>query len=118
MSFFIVLLFYCILDQINGALVCTRNVFQKHYKLSVLFVLLNLQLYRLHVFLYFQEFLIAIGMRGVTHEHRVVPSSLGWYDQVIKYIFKKTSCKPHEIKAPFKMGLWTSQKGVMINQSC
>uniref|UniRef100_A0A8C1PA96 Autophagy related 2B n=1 Tax=Cyprinus carpio TaxID=7962 RepID=A0A8C1PA96_CYPCA len=33
-----------------------------------------------------KEFLIAIGMRGVTLEHRVVPSSLGWYDQIVDFL--------------------------------
>uniref|UniRef100_A0A8C1Z6B1 Autophagy related 2B n=1 Tax=Cyprinus carpio TaxID=7962 RepID=A0A8C1Z6B1_CYPCA len=34
----------------------------------------------------YSEFLIAIGMRGVTLEHRVVPSSLGWYDQIVDFL--------------------------------
>uniref|UniRef100_A0A8C1SW73 Autophagy related 2B n=1 Tax=Cyprinus carpio TaxID=7962 RepID=A0A8C1SW73_CYPCA len=42
--------------------------------------------YLLHAFLYFQEFLIAIGMRGVTLEHRVMPSGLGWYDQIVDFL--------------------------------
>lgn len=29
-----------------------------------------------------QEFLVAVGVRGATLQHRVVPPSLGWYDQV------------------------------------
>uniref|UniRef100_A0A673K2H1 Autophagy-related protein 2 homolog B-like n=1 Tax=Sinocyclocheilus rhinocerous TaxID=307959 RepID=A0A673K2H1_9TELE len=33
-----------------------------------------------------KEFLTAIGMRGVTLEHRVVPSSLGWYDQIVDFL--------------------------------
>uniref|UniRef100_A0A671RW97 Autophagy-related protein 2 homolog B-like n=1 Tax=Sinocyclocheilus anshuiensis TaxID=1608454 RepID=A0A671RW97_9TELE len=33
-----------------------------------------------------KEFLIAIGMRGVTLEHRVVSSSLGWYDQIVDFL--------------------------------
>ncbi|KAI2654597.1 hypothetical protein H4Q32_011359 [Labeo rohita] len=33
-----------------------------------------------------KEFLIAIGVRGVTLEHRVVPSSLGWYDQIVDFL--------------------------------
>uniref|UniRef100_A0A672MZU1 Autophagy related 2B n=1 Tax=Sinocyclocheilus grahami TaxID=75366 RepID=A0A672MZU1_SINGR len=33
-----------------------------------------------------KEFLIAIGMRGVTLEHRVVSSSLGWYDQMVDFL--------------------------------
>ncbi|XP_016101620.1 autophagy-related protein 2 homolog B-like [Sinocyclocheilus grahami] len=33
-----------------------------------------------------KEFLTAIGMRGVKLEHRVVPSSLGWYDQIVNFL--------------------------------
>uniref|UniRef100_A0A8C1DU76 Autophagy related 2B n=1 Tax=Cyprinus carpio carpio TaxID=630221 RepID=A0A8C1DU76_CYPCA len=33
-----------------------------------------------------KEFLIAIGMRGVTLEHRVMPSGLGWYDQIVDFL--------------------------------
>uniref|UniRef100_A0A671SD89 Autophagy-related protein 2 homolog B-like n=1 Tax=Sinocyclocheilus anshuiensis TaxID=1608454 RepID=A0A671SD89_9TELE len=33
-----------------------------------------------------KEFLTAIGIRGVTLEHRVVPSSLGWYDQIVNFL--------------------------------
>lgn len=29
-----------------------------------------------------QEFVVAVGVRGATLQHRVVPSSLSWYDQV------------------------------------
>ena len=29
-----------------------------------------------------QEFLIAVGVRGATLQHRMVHPSLGWYDQV------------------------------------
>lgn len=31
-----------------------------------------------------QEFLVAVGVRGATLQHRVVPPSLGWYDQVVQ----------------------------------
>lgn len=31
---------------------------------------------------FMQEFLVAVGVRGATLQHRVVPPSLGWYDQV------------------------------------
>lgn len=34
------------------------------------------------VCLFMQEFLVAVGVRGATLQHRVVPPSLGWYDQV------------------------------------
>uniref|UniRef100_A0A3Q2YJF4 Autophagy related 2B n=1 Tax=Hippocampus comes TaxID=109280 RepID=A0A3Q2YJF4_HIPCM len=30
-----------------------------------------------------KEFLVAVGVRGATVQHRVVPPNLGWYDQVI-----------------------------------
>ena len=33
-------------------------------------------------FVFLQEFLVAVGVRGATLQHRVVPPSLGWYDQV------------------------------------
>lgn len=33
-----------------------------------------------------KEFLIAIGMRGVTLEHKVVPLGLGWYDQIVDFL--------------------------------
>ncbi|XP_051578281.1 autophagy-related protein 2 homolog B-like isoform X1 [Myxocyprinus asiaticus] len=33
-----------------------------------------------------KEFLIATGMRGVTLQHRVVPSSLGWYGQIVDFL--------------------------------
>lgn len=29
-----------------------------------------------------QEFLVAVGVRGATLQHRVVPPSQSWYDQV------------------------------------
>uniref|UniRef100_A0A8C1FW01 Autophagy related 2B n=1 Tax=Cyprinus carpio TaxID=7962 RepID=A0A8C1FW01_CYPCA len=54
-------------------------------KTVLLFCLLIIH-YLLHAFLYFQEFLIAIGMRGVTLEHRVMPSGLGWYDQIVDFL--------------------------------
>ncbi|XP_062863124.1 autophagy-related protein 2 homolog B isoform X2 [Trichomycterus rosablanca] len=33
-----------------------------------------------------KEFLIAVGVRGATLQHRVVPSSLGWYDQLVDFL--------------------------------
>ncbi|XP_030641970.1 autophagy-related protein 2 homolog B isoform X2 [Chanos chanos] len=33
-----------------------------------------------------KEFLIAVGMRGATLQHRVVPPSLGWYDQIVDFL--------------------------------
>lgn len=33
-----------------------------------------------------KEFLVAIGVRGATLQHRVVPSSLGWYDQIVDFL--------------------------------
>ncbi|XP_051502720.1 autophagy-related protein 2 homolog B-like isoform X2 [Myxocyprinus asiaticus] len=33
-----------------------------------------------------KEFLVAIGMRGVTLQHKVVPSNLGWYDQIVDFL--------------------------------
>uniref|UniRef100_A0A8B9LT44 Autophagy related 2B n=1 Tax=Astyanax mexicanus TaxID=7994 RepID=A0A8B9LT44_ASTMX len=41
-----------------------------------------------------KEFLIAIGVRGATLQHRVVPSSLGWYDQVMTLDFLNVSDEP------------------------
>lgn len=35
----------------------------------------------------FQEFLLAVGVRAATFQHRVVPSSLGWYDQVMAPLY-------------------------------
>uniref|UniRef100_A0AAQ5ZTX0 Autophagy related 2B n=1 Tax=Amphiprion ocellaris TaxID=80972 RepID=A0AAQ5ZTX0_AMPOC len=32
------------------------------------------------------EFLIAIGVRGATLQHRVVPPSQGWYDQIVDFL--------------------------------
>lgn len=29
-----------------------------------------------------QEFVVAVGVRGATLQHRVVPPCLDWYDQV------------------------------------
>ncbi|XP_034050816.1 autophagy-related protein 2 homolog B isoform X2 [Thalassophryne amazonica] len=33
-----------------------------------------------------KEFLIAVGVRGATLQHRVVPSSFGWYDQIVDFL--------------------------------
>ncbi|XP_056151648.1 autophagy-related protein 2 homolog B [Lampris incognitus] len=33
-----------------------------------------------------KEFLVAVGVRGATLQHRVVPSSLGWYDQIVDFL--------------------------------
>ncbi|XP_061598995.1 autophagy-related protein 2 homolog B-like [Cololabis saira] len=33
-----------------------------------------------------KEFLIAVGVRGATLQHRVVPPSLGWYDQIVDFL--------------------------------
>ncbi|KAF7704373.1 hypothetical protein HF521_021445 [Silurus meridionalis] len=33
-----------------------------------------------------KEFLIAIGVRAATFQHRVVPSTLGWYDQIVDFL--------------------------------
>uniref|UniRef100_A0A3Q1ECY8 Autophagy related 2B n=1 Tax=Acanthochromis polyacanthus TaxID=80966 RepID=A0A3Q1ECY8_9TELE len=33
-----------------------------------------------------KEFLIAIGVRGATLQHRVVPPSQGWYDQIVDFL--------------------------------
>ncbi|XP_023684208.2 autophagy-related protein 2 homolog B isoform X3 [Paramormyrops kingsleyae] len=33
-----------------------------------------------------KEFLIAVGVRGATLQHRVVPASLGWYDQIVDFL--------------------------------
>lgn len=38
-----------------------------------------------------QEFLVAIGVRGATLQHRVVPPSLSWYDQVSQANTKRSS---------------------------
>uniref|UniRef100_A0A673B9W2 Autophagy related 2B n=1 Tax=Sphaeramia orbicularis TaxID=375764 RepID=A0A673B9W2_9TELE len=38
------------------------------------------------VSLFMQEFLVAIGVRGATLQHRVVPPSLGWYDQIVDFL--------------------------------
>uniref|UniRef100_A0A7N8WN19 Autophagy related 2B n=1 Tax=Mastacembelus armatus TaxID=205130 RepID=A0A7N8WN19_9TELE len=32
------------------------------------------------------EFLVAIGVRGATLQHRVVPAGLGWYDQIVDFL--------------------------------
>uniref|UniRef100_A0A669AVB1 Autophagy related 2B n=1 Tax=Oreochromis niloticus TaxID=8128 RepID=A0A669AVB1_ORENI len=32
------------------------------------------------------EFLVAVGVRGATLQHRVVPPSLGWYDQIVDFL--------------------------------
>ncbi|XP_028828008.1 autophagy-related protein 2 homolog B isoform X2 [Denticeps clupeoides] len=39
-----------------------------------------------------KEFLISVGIRGATLQHRVVPSSLGWYDQIVDFL--KVSDEP------------------------
>ncbi|XP_057199403.1 autophagy-related protein 2 homolog B isoform X3 [Triplophysa rosa] len=33
-----------------------------------------------------KEFLIAVGMRGVTLQHKMVPSNLGWYNQIVDFL--------------------------------
>ncbi|XP_068607676.1 autophagy-related protein 2 homolog B [Brachionichthys hirsutus] len=33
-----------------------------------------------------KEFLVAVGVRGATLQHRVVPSSLGWYEQIVDFL--------------------------------
>ncbi|XP_076833949.1 LOW QUALITY PROTEIN: autophagy-related protein 2 homolog B [Brachyhypopomus gauderio] len=33
-----------------------------------------------------KEFLMAVGIRGATLQHRVVPSGLGWYDQIVDFL--------------------------------
>ncbi|XP_012992957.2 autophagy-related protein 2 homolog B isoform X2 [Esox lucius] len=33
-----------------------------------------------------KEFLIAVGVRGATLQHRVVPPKLGWYDQIVDFL--------------------------------
>ncbi|XP_045572132.1 autophagy-related protein 2 homolog B isoform X4 [Salmo salar] len=33
-----------------------------------------------------KEFLIAVGMKGATLQHRVVPLKLGWYDQIVDFL--------------------------------
>uniref|UniRef100_A0A8C5EAK6 Autophagy related 2B n=1 Tax=Gouania willdenowi TaxID=441366 RepID=A0A8C5EAK6_GOUWI len=33
-----------------------------------------------------QEFLVAVGVRGATLQHRVVPPSLGWYEQIVDFL--------------------------------
>lgn len=33
-----------------------------------------------------KEFLVAVGVRGATLQHRVVPPSLGWYDQIVDFL--------------------------------
>ncbi|XP_024917190.1 autophagy-related protein 2 homolog B isoform X3 [Cynoglossus semilaevis] len=33
-----------------------------------------------------KEYLVAIGVRGATLQHRVVPPSLGWYDQIVDFL--------------------------------
>uniref|UniRef100_A0A3Q3L1L7 Autophagy related 2B n=1 Tax=Mastacembelus armatus TaxID=205130 RepID=A0A3Q3L1L7_9TELE len=33
-----------------------------------------------------KEFLVAIGVRGATLQHRVVPAGLGWYDQIVDFL--------------------------------
>ncbi|XP_068195039.1 autophagy-related protein 2 homolog B isoform X2 [Antennarius striatus] len=33
-----------------------------------------------------QEFLVAVGVRGATLQHRVAPPSLGWYEQIVDFL--------------------------------
>uniref|UniRef100_A0A3Q3QAH3 Autophagy related 2B n=1 Tax=Monopterus albus TaxID=43700 RepID=A0A3Q3QAH3_MONAL len=33
-----------------------------------------------------KEFLVSVGVRGATLQHRVVPPSLGWYDQIVDFL--------------------------------
>ncbi|XP_028293299.1 autophagy-related protein 2 homolog B [Gouania willdenowi] len=33
-----------------------------------------------------KEFLVAVGVRGATLQHRVVPPSLGWYEQIVDFL--------------------------------
>lgn len=33
-----------------------------------------------------KEFLVAVGVRGATLQHRVVPTGLGWYDQIVDFL--------------------------------
>ncbi|XP_077394186.1 autophagy-related protein 2 homolog B isoform X2 [Festucalex cinctus] len=33
-----------------------------------------------------KEFLVAVGVRGATVQHRVVPPNLGWYDQMVDFL--------------------------------
>uniref|UniRef100_A0A3B5LL36 Uncharacterized protein n=1 Tax=Xiphophorus couchianus TaxID=32473 RepID=A0A3B5LL36_9TELE len=33
-----------------------------------------------------KEFLVAVGVRGATLQHRVVPPNLGWYDQIVDFL--------------------------------
>ncbi|KAF3701263.1 Autophagy-related protein 2 -like protein B [Channa argus] len=33
-----------------------------------------------------KEFLVAVGVRGATLQHRVVPPSLSWYDQIVDFL--------------------------------
>ncbi|XP_055004123.1 autophagy-related protein 2 homolog B [Boleophthalmus pectinirostris] len=33
-----------------------------------------------------KEFLVAVGVRGATLQHRVVASGLGWYDQIVDFL--------------------------------
>ncbi|XP_047677677.1 autophagy-related protein 2 homolog B isoform X1 [Tachysurus fulvidraco] len=33
-----------------------------------------------------KEILLAVGVRGATFQHRVVPTSLGWYDQIVDFL--------------------------------
>uniref|UniRef100_A0A8C7DGC0 Autophagy related 2B n=1 Tax=Oncorhynchus kisutch TaxID=8019 RepID=A0A8C7DGC0_ONCKI len=33
-----------------------------------------------------KEFLVAVGVRGTTLQHRVVPPKLGWYDQIVDFL--------------------------------
>ncbi|XP_061751316.1 autophagy-related protein 2 homolog B-like isoform X1 [Nerophis ophidion] len=33
-----------------------------------------------------KEFLVAVGVRGATVQHRVVPQNLGWYDQMVDFL--------------------------------
>lgn len=34
-----------------------------------------------------QEFLVAVGLRGATLQHRVLPSGLSWHEQVRLLLF-------------------------------
>uniref|UniRef100_A0A673BBH7 Autophagy related 2B n=1 Tax=Sphaeramia orbicularis TaxID=375764 RepID=A0A673BBH7_9TELE len=64
----------------------TSSVCMYHQGKSVTPIILHVDAVSGGVSLFMQEFLVAIGVRGATLQHRVVPPSLGWYDQIVDFL--------------------------------
>uniref|UniRef100_A0A667Y787 Autophagy related 2B n=1 Tax=Myripristis murdjan TaxID=586833 RepID=A0A667Y787_9TELE len=55
-----------------------------------------------------KEFLVAVGVRGATLQHRVVPPSLGWYDQVgISFLYPVLGYTPPTSVTTLHLHLWS-----------